>query len=66
MPLYGWALIVIAALLAVMWLVDRRTKARGARLNDPGAMARGVTAPQAHPEAHIEGMRRFEGPGGQW
>jgi hypothetical protein len=57
MPLYGWVLIVIAALLAVMWLVDRRAKARGARIADPAAMARGVTSPQGNPEAHRGAMR---------
>ena len=57
MPLWAWVLVVIAALLAVMWLVDRRARARGARLNDPAAMARGVTTPQGNPEAHREAMR---------
>jgi hypothetical protein len=68
MPLWAWVLVVIAVLLAVMWLYDRRARARGARLNDPAAMARGVTAPQANPEAHRGAMQpqRYwpSGPGG--
>ena len=57
MPLWGWFLLVLAVVLVVMWLYDRRTRARGARLNDPGTMARGVTAPQANPEAHRAAMQ---------
>ena len=57
MPLWAWILLVIAALLAVMWLVDRRARARGARLTDPAAMARGVTTPHGDPEAHRLAVR---------
>jgi hypothetical protein len=52
MPLWAWFLVLVAVVLVPMWLHDRRAKARGSRLNDPGAMARGVTAPQGDPEAH--------------
>ena len=52
MPLWAWFLVVVAVVLVPMWMHDRRAKARGSRLNDPGAMARGVTTPQANPEAH--------------
>ena len=66
MPLWGWFLLVVAVVLAVMWLWDRRTKARGARLNDPTRMARGVTTPQGDPEAHRGAMppERWGGLGG--
>ena len=65
MPPWGWFLLVVAVVLAVMWVHDRRTKARGARLNDPGSMARGVTAPHANPEAHRAAIQpeRFSGLG---
>ena len=69
MPLWAWVLVVIAALLAVMWVYDRRVRARGARLNDPAAMARGVTAPQGNPEAHrgaIQPERYGPGVGGSF
>jgi hypothetical protein len=66
MPLWAWVLVVVAALLVVMWASDRRARARGARLNDPGTIGRGVSAPQADPEAHREGMRRGEGFTGGW
>jgi hypothetical protein len=52
MPLWAWLVLVIAVLLAVMAVWDRRTRARGARLNDLGAMGRGIRQPQAHPDAH--------------
>jgi hypothetical protein len=57
MPLWAWVMIVVAALLVVMWASDRRARARGARLNDPSAIARGVTSPQGDPEAHRQAMR---------
>jgi hypothetical protein len=66
MPLWAWVLVVVAALLVVMWASDRRARARGARLNDPGAMSRGVTGPQGNPEAHRQAMQRNQGPGGSW
>jgi hypothetical protein len=52
MPLWGWLLLVVAVVLAVMSLHDRRVQARGGRLNDPGAMERRVAGPQASPDAH--------------
>lgn len=57
MPLWAWVLVVIAAVLVAMWLSDRRARARGARLNDPAAMARGVSTPQGNPEAHRQAIR---------
>lgn len=63
MPLWAWVLIGIAVLLAVMWLWDRRVRARGGTLNDPAAMARGVTAPQGDPEAHRGAMQPDRGYG---
>jgi hypothetical protein len=56
-PLWGWLLLAVLVLLAAMWLHDRRVRARGARLNDPGTMSHGVTGPRADPEAHRGAMR---------
>jgi|1185.fasta_scaffold233168_2 hypothetical protein len=63
MPPWAWVLVVVAALLLVMWTVDRRARARGAQLNDPDAIARGVTGPHANPEAHRQAMHRYQDPG---
>ena len=52
MPLWAWLVVVIAVLLLPMWVYDRRVRRRGARLNAPSAMAQGVSAPQANPDAH--------------
>lgn len=62
-----WVLLGIAVLLAVMWLYDRRVRARGRRLNDPARMERGVHAPYGDPEAHRGAISpdRFTG-GGSW
>ena len=57
MPLWAWVPAAIALLLVVMWAYDRRTRARGARLADPSAMARGVTAPQGNTEALRAALR---------
>jgi hypothetical protein len=57
MPLWAWFLVGVVVVLVPMWVHDRRAKARGSRLNDPGSMARGVTAPQANPEAHRAAMQ---------
>jgi hypothetical protein len=64
MPLWGWFLLVVAVVLVPMWLHDRGVKSRGARLNDPGSMARGVTAPHADPEAHRGAMQPERWTGG--
>jgi hypothetical protein len=65
MPLWAWVLVVVAAVLAVMWVWDRRTKARHGRPADPAAMARGVRAPEGNPEAHRGAMQpqRFDAGG---
>jgi hypothetical protein len=66
MPLWAWVLVVLAVVLAVMWVWDRRTTARRATLADPTAMARGVRSPEGNPEAHRAAMRpdRFDAGGG--
>ena len=66
MPLWAWLLVAIAVLLAAMWILDQRARRRRAQLNDPSAMARGVTGPQANPEAHRGAMTadRFLPPSG--
>jgi hypothetical protein len=64
MPLWGWFLLVVAIVLVPMWVHDRRAKARGARLNGPGTMARGVSAPQGNPEAHRAAMQPERWTGG--
>jgi Flp pilus assembly protein TadB len=58
MPLWAWFLVLVAVVLVPMWVHDRRAKARGSRLNDPGSMARAVSTPQGDPEAH----RPLQGP----
>jgi len=69
MPLWAWFAVVIAAVLTVMWVWDRRTRARGARLNDLGAMDRGVRGPEVNPDAHRGAMgpdRTVIQPPGTW
>jgi hypothetical protein len=68
MPLWAWFVVVIAVLLTVMWVWDRRTTARRGRLADPAAMAHGVRAPEGDPEAHRGAMqpRRFDAGGMGW
>jgi hypothetical protein len=65
MPLWAWALVAVAVLLAVMWAADRRTRARRGRLADPADTARGVRSPEGDPEAHRAAMRpdRFDAGG---
>jgi hypothetical protein len=41
MPLWAWFLVGVVVLVP-MWVHDRRAKARGSRLNDPGSTARGA------------------------
>jgi hypothetical protein len=52
MPLWAWILVAITALLVPRWTNDRRARRRGACVNGPWDMARGVSAAQANPDAH--------------